>query len=82
MSDEAEAAVQRGSMKKLFWKFPKDLPENTCARVSFLIYLDAVVLKLHLKQDSSTSFSVSFAKFVTTDFLQNDTDRILLIIAV
>ena len=41
MRCNAEAVVQRCSVKKMFLEIPQNSQENTCARVSFLIKLQA-----------------------------------------
>ena len=38
---EAEAVAQRCSVKKMFLEISQNSQENTCARVSFLIKLQA-----------------------------------------
>ena len=47
-----EAATKRCSIKKLFLEISQNSKENTCARVSFLIKLQAWGLQLYLKSDS------------------------------
>ena len=42
-----EALVQRCSVKKLFLEISQNLQKNTCARVSFLIKLQALCLQLY-----------------------------------
>ena len=41
----SEAVVRRCSVKKLFLKIPQHLQENICARVSFLIKLQASIVR-------------------------------------
>ena len=41
MRCNSEAVVQRCSVKKMFLEIPQNSQENTCARVSFLIKLQA-----------------------------------------
>ena len=53
-SDTPEAVVQRCSVKKVFLEISQNSQENTCARVSFLIKLQASDLQLHQKRDSGT----------------------------
>ena len=50
--DETEAANQRCSMKKVFFKILQNLQENTCARASFLRKLSdyVVFIKMKLRQ--------------------------------
>ena len=45
-SDYAEAAVERGSIKKVLWKILQNSQENACGRVSVLIKLEIVDLQL------------------------------------
>ena len=49
--------------------------ENTCARVSFLIKFNKILLKKRLWH---WSFSENFAKFLRPPFLQNTSERLLL----
>ena len=42
-----EAFVQRCSVKKVFLEISQNLQKNTCARVSFLIKLQALCLQLY-----------------------------------
>ena len=44
---EIEAAVQRCSVKKVFFELLQNSQENTCARVSFLITLQVLGLQLY-----------------------------------
>ena len=59
--------------KKVFLKISQYSQENTCARVSFLIRLQALGLQVF-----SRCFPVNFAKFLRTPFLQNNSKRLLL----
>ena len=61
-----EAFAQRCSVKKLFLEISQNSQENTCARASFLIKLQApaTLLKKRL-----WCFPVNFAKFLRTHFL-------------
>ena len=45
---------QRCSVKKVFLEISQNSQENTCARVSFLIKLQATELQLYLKRVSDT----------------------------
>ena len=45
-----EVVVQRCSVKKVFLEISQNSQENTCARASFLIELQASVLKLYWKE--------------------------------
>ena len=47
ISEFAEAVVQRCSAKKVFLEISQNSQENTCARVSFLIKLQASGLQLY-----------------------------------
>ena len=49
-----EAVVHRCSVKKMFLEISQNSHENTCARVSFLIKLQAWSLQLYFKKDSGT----------------------------
>ena len=42
-----EAIIQRSSVNKVFLEISQNLQENTCARVSFLIKLQALGLQLY-----------------------------------
>ena len=61
-------SYQSCSVKKVFLKISQILQENTCARVSFLIKLQA----------SGTCFSVNFARFIRIPFMQSSSGRLLL----
>ena len=56
--------TKRCSAKKVFLEISQNSQKNTCARVSFLIKLQASGLWYRC-------FSVNFAKFLRTLFLQN-----------
>ena len=58
---QTEAVVQRCSVKKVFLEISINSQENTCARVSFLIKLQAWGLK-------HSCFPVNFVKFLRTPF--------------
>ena len=71
-----EAVVPRCSVEKVFLEISQNSKENTCARVSFLIKLQArPLLKKRLWH---RCFPVNFAKFLRTPFLQNTSGRLLL----
>ena len=55
----AEAVVQRCSVKKLFLEISQNLKVNTCARVSFLVKLQASGLQLYWKRGSGKLCEVS-----------------------
>ena len=61
-----EAVSRRCSVKKLFLEFSQNSLENTCARISFLIKLQAsFLLKKRLWH---VCFNVNFSKFLGTAF--------------
>ena len=64
MSPESEAVARRCSVKKVFLKISQYSQENTCARVSLLIKLQADA-KLK-KRIQYRCFPVNFAKFLRT----------------
>ena len=64
-----EAVIQRCSVKNVFLIISQNSQENTCARVSFLIKLQAC--KFIKKETLAQAFPVNFAKFLRTTFLQN-----------
>ena len=57
------------NVKKVFLEISQNLQESTCARVSFLIKLQALGLRC---------FPVNFMKFLRAPFLQNTSGRLLL----
>ena len=70
---QTEAVARRCSVKMVFLEISQNSQENTCARVSFLIKLQAVpglrpatLLKKRLRH---RCFPVNFAKFLRTPFL-------------
>ena len=64
-----EAVVQRCSIKWVFLKISQNSLENTCARVSFLIKLQASPATLLKKRLCHRYFPVNFAKFSRTPLL-------------
>ena len=59
-----EAVIRGVLLKKVFLEISQNSQENSCARVSFLIKLQALGLQLYLKRDSGTGVFLSvFAKF-------------------
>ena len=58
-SDYVDAAVKRGSIKKVLWEISQNSQENGCARVSILIKLDVTDLQLLLNRESRTSVFLS-----------------------
>ena len=70
----AEAIVQSCSVKKVFLEISQNSQENTCARVSFLIKLQASGLSpttLLKKRFWHRCFPVNFVKFLRTLFFTN-----------
>ena len=64
----------------MFWEISQNSQENTCARVYFLIKLQAWGQQLYLKSDSSTGvFLWIFAKYLRTPFPQKISGPLLLI---
>ena len=72
---KTEAVVWRCSVEKMFLEISQNSQENTCARVSFLIKLQALGLQIYLKRDSGTGV---FLSVLQTPFLQNTPGRLLL----
>ena len=65
-----EAIVQRYSVKKVFLEILQNSRESTCARVSFLIKLQATRPATLLKKRLwYRCFPVNFAEFLRTPFL-------------
>ena len=70
-SKDAEAVAQRCSVKKVFLEISQNSQENTCARASFLIKLQAWDLQLYLKKKLwHRCFPVNFVKFLRTPWLK------------
>ena len=67
-SGNTEAAARRCSVEKVFLKISQNSPENTCARVSFLIKLQARPVTLLKKRLWYRCFPVNFAKFLGAPF--------------
>ena len=65
-----KAVAQTCSVKKVFLQISQNSQEKTCARVSFLIKLQAPATLLK-KRLWYWCFPVDFAKFLRTPFLQN-----------
>ena len=59
LHEHSEAVVRRCSVKKVFLEISKDSRKNTCARVSFLIKLQA---------SASRCSPANFAKLIRTPF--------------
>ena len=60
-----EAVVQRCSVKKVFLRNSQNSQENTCARLSLLITLQANFIK---KETLAQVFPVNFVKLLRTLF--------------
>ena len=60
---------QMCSVQKVFSKISQNSPENTCARVSFLIKLQAWPTTLLKKRLWNRCFPVNFATFLRTSLL-------------
>ena len=60
-----EAVVQRCSVKKVFLRNSQNSQENTCARLSLLIKLQANFIK---KETLAQVFPVNFVKLLRTLF--------------
>ena len=75
----SEVDAQRCYVKKMFLRISKNPHENTCARVSFLIKLQAAACNIIKKRLWRRCFPVNFAKFLRTP-LQNTSWRLLQLI--
>ena len=62
-----EAVVQMCSVKRLFLKISQNVQENTCARISFLINLQAPATLLK-KETGARVFSCEFSKILKNIF--------------
>ena len=67
-------------MKKVFLEISQHSQESTCARVSFLIKLQASGLQLIKKEALAMVFSCEFCEISKSAFLQNTSGRLLLIL--
>ena len=67
----SEAVVPRCSIKQVFLEISQNIQENTCARNSFLIKLQAWPATLLKESLWHRCCPVSFAKFLRTSFLQS-----------
>ena len=63
-----EAVAQRCFVKRVFLKISQNSQENSCARVSFPIKLQASGLQLYLKRDSGIGVSFEFCKISKNTF--------------
>ena len=66
----SEAVIRRCSMKKLFLKILQNWQKSTCARVSFLIKLQASgnFIKKEVKEVNAKVFSYEFCEYLRTLF--------------
>ena len=67
-----EAVAQRCYVKNVFLEISQNSQENTCARVSVLIKLQASGLHFIKIETLGQVFSVNFAKFLRTPFLKKN----------
>ena len=63
-----DPVAQTCSVKKVFWEISQNSQEKACARVSFLIMLQAPPATLLKKTPWHRCFPVNFAKFLRTPF--------------
>ena len=61
-----EAVAQRCSVNKMFLEISQNSQENTCARLSFLIKLQAEACNFIKKETLIQVFSCEFCEFYTT----------------
>ena len=66
--EKTEAVVRTWSVKKVFLEISQNSQENTCARVSFLITLQAQSATLLKMRPWRRCFPVNFVKFLRTLF--------------
>ena len=71
-----EAVVQTCSVKRLFLKISQNVQENTCARISFLINLQAPATLLK-KETGARVFSCEFSKILKSIFFTEHLLRLL-----
>ena len=69
---------RRCSAKKLFIEISQNSPENTCARARFIMKSQAEACNVIKKRLWHRCFSVNFANFLWTTFLQNTSGQLLL----
>ena len=70
-SIKTEAVVQRCSVKKVFLKISQNSQENTCARASFLIKLQASVSNFIKKETLAQVFSCEFCEVFKKSMVEN-----------
>ena len=68
LNTDTEAILQRCSVKKVFLEILQNSQQNTCARVSFLITLQAEVCNFIKKETLAQVFSCEFCKISKTTF--------------
>ena len=68
----AEAVVQRCSVKKVFSEISKNSHENTCARDSFLITLQAQACNFIKKEFLAQVFSCEFCEISKNTFFKEN----------
>ena len=73
-----ETAIGVVLLKEVFLKISINSQENTCARVSFLIKLQASDLQLYQKKTLALCFLVNLSTFLRKLSLQNTSGRLLL----
>ena len=76
--DMVRSSHRRCSVKKVLLKSSQNSEQNTCARVSFLIKLQAPPAALLKRWLCYRCFPVNFEKCLRTRFLQNTSGRLLL----
>ena len=78
MLGPSEAVIQRYSVKNVFLEILQNSQENICARISFLIKLQAQPAMFLKKSLWHRCFPVNFAKLLRTPFLKEHHPRLLL----
>ena len=68
MVEDEEAVVRRCFVKKVFLKIPQNSQENTCARDSFLIKLQALACNFIKKETLAQVFSCEFCEISKNTF--------------
>ena len=68
LNTDTESILQRCSVKKVFLEILQNSQQNTCARVSFLITLQAEVCNFIKKETLAQVFSCEFCKISKTTF--------------
>ena len=76
----SEAVAQRSPVIKVFLEILQNLLENTCAKASLLIKLQANVGNFIYKETLAQVFPVNFAKFLKTPFLTEYLRWLLLVL--